>query len=92
MKKIISVLLALLMVFSVMSVGAVTAFAEDAETPVAAEEGTTSNATGRVSSYAEFNYKCDYCGNTHEGFIGVLITMLHTVLQAAQLVVTAVKK
>ena len=91
MKKVISVLLALLMMFSLASVGTV-AFAEDAETPVAAEEGTTSNATGRVSSYAEFNYECDYCGETHTGFLGVLITMLHTVLQAAQLVVSTVKR
>jgi hypothetical protein len=87
MKKVISVLLALLMVFGVMSVGTVTAFAEDAETPVAAEEETT-----RISGYIPFSYDCDYCGETHTDFFGMLITMLHTVLQAAKLVVTAVKK
>ena len=91
MKKVISVLLALLMMFSLASVGTV-AFAEDAETPVAAEEDATSNARGAVSDYIPFSYECDYCGNTHEGFIGILFTMLHTVLQAAQLVVTAVKR
>ena len=92
MKKVISVLLALLMIFSVMSVGAVTAFAQDAETPVAAEEGTTSNARGAVSDYIPFSYECDYCGNTHEGFIGILFAVFHAILQAAQLMATAVKK
>ena len=91
MKKILSVFLALLMMFSLASVGTV-AFAEDTAPAVTAEEDTTSNARGAVSGYIPFSYECDYCGNTHEGFLGVLFAMLHTVLAAAKLVVTAVKR
>ena len=91
MKKVISVLLALLMMFSLASVGTV-AFAEDAETPVAAEEDATSNARGAVSDYIPFSYECDYCGQSHEGFIGILMTMFHTMISAIKLAYTAVKR
>ena len=39
-----------------------------------------------------FSYDCDYCGETHEGFFGVFITMIHTVLAAVKLITKAVQK
>ena len=53
MKKVLSVLLSVLMIFSIAQFGAVTAFADET-TETVAEEGTTSNATGPVSGYREF--------------------------------------
>ena len=61
MKKVLSVLLSVLMIFSIAQFGAVTAFADET-TETVAEEGTTSNATGPVSGYREFSVECDYCG------------------------------
>ncbi len=91
MKKVLSVLLSVLMIFSIAQFGAVTAFADET-TETVAEEGTTSNATGPVSGYREFSVECDYCGQTHEGFFGVFIAMIHTVLSAVKLVVKAVQR
>lgn len=93
MKKIISVLLALIMVFSIASFTVVSVYAEDTqESNASYYVSTVDNATGAVSGYIPFSYACDYCGETHEGFFGVLITMFHTALSAIQLAVTAVKR
>lgn len=92
MKKVLSVLLSVLMIFSIAQLGTVTAFAADGAEAVAAEEDTTSNAKGPVSGYRPFSVECDYCGETHEGFFGVFICMLHTVLSAVKLVVKAVQR
>ncbi len=91
MKKVLSVLLSVLMIFSIAQLGTVTAFAAD-DTAAVAEEDTTSNAKGPVSGYRPFSVECDYCGETHEGFFGVFICMLHTVLSAVKLVVKAVQR
>ena len=93
MKKIISVLLALIMVFSIASFAVVSVYAEDTqENNVSYYVSTVDNATGAVSGYIPFSYACDYCGETHEGFFGVLIAMFHTVLSAVKLAVTAVQR
>ena len=92
MKKVISVLLALVMLFGVASVGTVSVFAEEAQETADESAPAVDNATGAVSGYKEFNYECDYCGETHSGFFGVLITMIHTVLSAVKLAVAAVKR
>ena len=96
MKKVIAVFLAVLMFAGVMQVTAVPVFAEDNmddiidEAPV--PEGWTLPGDGAVSGYKPFEHQCDYCGETHEGFIGIFITMLHTFLSAIQLVQKAIQK
>ena len=55
-------------------------------------ENTTSNATGDVSGYADFNYVCDYCGETHEGFLGIFIAMFHALLSAFDLMKKAIER
>ena len=96
MKKFIALLLAALMLVSVLQVVAVPVFAstitqediDDAPVP----EGWTLPGDGDVSGYLPFNYQCDYCGETHEGFFGIFIAMFHMLLQAFQLGQKAVTK
>ena len=96
MKKAISVFMAVLMLFSVMQISAVTVFADEitqeeiGEAPV--PEGWTLPGDGAVSGFKEFSYECDVCGNTHEGFIGILMTMLHMLVGMFKLGQKAVER
>ena len=96
MKKFIAVLLAALMLAGVMQVAAVSVFAssitqeEIDEAPV--PEGWTLPGDGAVSKYIPFSYDCAYCNETHEGFFGIFITILHLFLQAVQLGQKAVER
>ena len=89
MKKFIALLLAALMLVSVLQVVAVPVFAstitqEDIDNaPV--PEGWTLPGDADVSGYKPFSYPCDYCGETHEGFIGIFITLLHLLLSGFNL-------
>ena len=96
MKKAISVFMAVLMLFSVMQISAVTVFADEIsqedidEAPV--PEGWTLPGDGAVSGYKEFKYECDYCGETHEGFLGIFITLLHTLMSIFDLGQKAIQR
>lgn len=96
MKKFIAVLMAVLMLIGVVQVTAVTAFAsgitqeEIDEAPV--PEGWTLPGDGAVSGYKPFEHQCDYCGQTHEGFFGIFITLLHLILSGFKLGQKAVTK
>ena len=97
MKKLISVLLSVLLLFSALQIGSAVAFAEGTDATAQQTVGETSDTdlpdTGAgVSDYIPFEYACDYCGQTHEGFIGILITMLHTFMSAVNLAIEAVKR
>ena len=96
MKKFIALLLAALMLIGVLQVTAVSVFAstitqedlDDAPVP----EGWTLPGDADVSGYKPFSYQCDYCGETHEGFFGIFITLLHLLLSAFNLGQKAVTK
>lgn len=53
------------------------------------EEETT---TAKVSGYKPFAYECDYCGETHDGFFGIFITIYHTFLSVFDLIKKAITK
>ena len=95
MKKIIAVFLAALMLVGAFQVAAVpVVYAEETnpidEAPV--PEGWTLPGDGAVSGFIEFEYNCDYCGETHEGFIGIFIAMLHTLLSVFNLGKKAIER
>gem|GEM_PF-6299564 len=46
----------------------------------------------QISGYIPFAYECDYCGETHEGFIGIFITLFHTLMSVFDLVKKAFTK
>ena len=96
MKKFIAVLMAALMLIGVVQVTAVTAFASEIsqddinDAPV--PEGWTLPGDGAVSGYKEFSHDCSYCGETHTGFFGMFITLLHLILDAFNLGKKAISK
>ena len=96
MKKFIALLLAALMLVSVLQVVAVPVFAstitqEDIDNaPV--PEGWTLPGDADVSGYKPFSYPCDYCGETHTGFLGIFMTLFHTLLSIYKLAEKAVKR
>ena len=98
MKKIIAVFLAALLLVGAFQVAAVpVVYAEETnpidEAPVPTEDpGFTLPGDAPVSGFIEFNYDCDYCGETHTGFIGMLIAMLHAVLNVFKLGQKAIQR
>ena len=96
MKKFIAVLMAALLIFGVVQVTAVTVFASDVTQDIIDEapvpEGWTLPGDGAVSGYKPFNYECNYCGETHEGFFGIFIALLHMLLDAFNLGKQAVQR
>jgi hypothetical protein len=90
MKKVLSVIMAALMLFSVLQFTAVTVLAEETtaadpleEAPV--PEGWTLPGDAAVSGYKPFSHECTYCGETHEGFFGIFITIFHLLLSAVKM-------
>ncbi|MCH5198121.1 MAG: hypothetical protein J1E34_04355 [Oscillospiraceae bacterium] len=55
-------------------------------------EETTAPATPAISGFKPFSYECDYCGETHEGFLGIFVTILHTFLSGVELIKNALTK
>ena len=81
MKKALSIFLAVLMLFSAIQLTAVTAFA----TEITQEEIDEAPVPTGYAPSKEFSYECSYCGETHEGFFGIFITMFHLLLSAFNL-------
>ena len=51
------------------------------ETTTMMEESTST----KISGYKPFEYECDYCGETHEGLLGIFVTLYHTILSGFEL-------
>ncbi len=81
MKKALSVLLAVLMLFSAVQMTAISSFAND----ISQEESDEAPVPAGYAHYKPFSYECSYCGETHEGFFGIFITLLHLMLSAFNL-------
>ena len=99
MKKIIAVFLAALMFVGALHVATVPVFATEItqddinDAPVPTEDpGWTLPGDGAVSGYREFSVECDYCGETHEGFIGIFMAMFHALLSAFNLAKKAIER
>ncbi len=81
MKKALSVFLAVLMLFSAIQLTAVTAFADE----ITQEEIDEAPVPAGYAQYKPFSHECSYCGETHEGFFGIFITLFHLLLSAFNL-------
>lgn len=95
MKKVISVFLSVLMLLGALQIGSAVAFADETGTDVEqalAEAPSLPDTGSGVSASKPFEFHCDYCGETHEGFFGMFIAMIHTFLSAVQLAKKAVER